>query len=167
MARNFTGSLSHVASIVLGFAFLACSGGEAGLPGGGAASDDLSTASVAEKEAIGALLADQVAAWNDADLDAFMQGYLNSGELRFVSGAEVRYGWEAALERYRQTYPDRAAMGTLSFEDLDVRLLGSDWAMVFGAFRLVRAQDEPRGRFTLILHREDEGWRIVHDHTSS
>lgn len=167
MARNVTGSPSHVASIVLGLAVLACSGGETGSPGGGLAPDDLSSARAAEKEAIAALLADQVAAWNDGDLESFMQGYLNSEELRFVSGAEVRYGWEAALERYRQNYPDRAAMGTLSFEDLDVRLLGADWALVFGAFRLVRAHDEPRGRFTLILHKEDEGWRIVHDHTSS
>ncbi|MBA3248624.1 MAG: nuclear transport factor 2 family protein, partial [Pyrinomonadaceae bacterium] len=32
---------------------------------------------------------------------------------------------------------------------------------------LTRANDNPRGRFTLLLRRTAQGWRIVHDHTSS
>jgi ketosteroid isomerase-like protein len=71
------------------------------------------------------------------------------------------------LERYRNAYPDRAAMGTLAFDRLDVQLLAPRSALVFGAWQLNRVNDAPRGLFTLLLKQRPEGWRIVHDHTSS
>ncbi len=58
-------------------------------------------------------------------------------------------------------------MGTLTFSDLDVTVLSPDAAMVLGRWHLQRAKDEPHGRFTLIFRRMKQGWRIVHDHTSS
>lgn len=109
----------------------------------------------------------QVEAWNEGDLEGFMAGYLRSEELRFTSGSEVRRGWRHTLERYRQTYPDRAAMGTLAFEELDVRVLSEHATMVFGRFRLTRESDEPTGLFTLLVERHGERWLIVADHTSS
>ncbi len=109
----------------------------------------------------------QTAAWNDGDIEGFMAGYLPSEELRFTSGNEVRRGWNRTLERYRQTYPDRAAMGALAFEELDVRVLSEHAALVFGRFRLTRASDEPTGLFTLLFERHGDRWLIVADHTSS
>ncbi|MDE2976856.1 MAG: DUF4440 domain-containing protein [Acidobacteriota bacterium] len=109
----------------------------------------------------------QVEAWNDGDIEGFMAGYLRSEELRFTSGNEVRRGWRQTLERYRQTYPDRAAMGTLAFDQLDVRVLSEHAAQVFGRFRLTRESDEPTGLFTLLVERHGERWLIVTDHTSS
>jgi len=109
----------------------------------------------------------QVEAWNEGDIEGFMAGYLRSEELRFTSGAEVRRGWRNTLERYRETYPDRAAMGTLAFEELDVRVLSEHAAQVFGRFRLTRESDEPTGLFTLLVERHGERWLIVTDHTSS
>ncbi len=108
----------------------------------------------------------QVEAWNEGDIDGFMAGYLNSDELRFTSGNEVHRGWRQTLQRYRQRYPDRAAMGTLAFENLDVRVLSEHAAMVFGRFRLTREADEPTGLFTLLLEQHGEQWLIVADHTS-
>lgn len=156
------------AGILVAMALLGCNVSEPGISDeteGASAARDAATSR--EEAAIRELLAEQVAAWNGGDLEGFMEGYLRSEELRFVSGSEVRRGWETALRRYRETYPDRAAMGTLSFEGLDVRRLGPEWAMVFGSFRLEREADTPRGRFTLVLRKLEEGWRIVHDHTSS
>jgi len=71
------------------------------------------------------------------------------------------------LDGYLARYPDRAAMGELHFDDLEVKLTGPEYAVAFGRWRLVRAADEPHGLFTLILRRFPAGWRIVHDHTSS
>jgi ketosteroid isomerase-like protein len=107
------------------------------------------------------------AAWNAGDLEGYMAGYRRSDDLRFAGGATVTRGWEATLARYREHYPDRAAMGTLAFSDLDVVMLGRDAAYVFGRWELTRADDRPHGLFTLIFRRLPEGWRIVHDHTSS
>lgn len=109
----------------------------------------------------------QVESWNEGDLEGFMAGYLPSEDLRFTSGNEVRRGWGNTLERYRQTYPDRAAMGALAFEELDVRVLSEHAAQVFGRFRLTRESDEPTGLFTLLVEKHGERWLIVSDHTSS
>ncbi|SRR5258708_6944507 len=117
--------------------------------------------------AIKAVLTNQQEAWNRGDVDAFMQGYWPSDTLRFASGAEVTYGWKTTLERYKKRYPDKAAMGTLAFSDLDVTVLAPDAAVVFGRWELTRAKDKPHGLFTLIFRKTSEGWRIIHDHTSS
>ena len=57
-------------------------------------------------------------------------------------------------------------MGTLSFSDLQVEVLGPDAALVRGRFQLVMPDGkQPHGLFTLIFRKFHEGWRIVHDHT--
>ena len=117
------------------------------------------------------VLEEQVAAWNRGDVEGFMEGYWRSDSLRFASGGDVRRGWQTTLEAYRRNYPDRAAMGTLAFEDLDVRMLSPSWAVVFGGWRLRREGGLPElsGLFTLLFERPsaDAAWRIVHDHTSA
>jgi len=113
------------------------------------------------------LLAGQSAAWNRGDLDGFMQGYWKSDRLRFASGGKITSGWQTTLERYKKSYPDKAAMGTLTFSELDITLLAPDAAIAFGRWELAREKDQPWGLFTLTLRRTADGWRIVHDHTSS
>lgn len=120
-----------------------------------------------DAEAVHAVLAAQVAAWNEGSLRGFMDGYARTDTLRFASGGSVRRGWQAALSGYERGYPDRSAMGTLRFDSLDVLGIAPDWAVVFGRWRLEREADAPNGLFTLVLNRRPEGWRIVHDHTSS
>jgi beta-aspartyl-peptidase (threonine type) len=120
------------------------------------------------EDAIRKVLADQVSAWNRGDLETFMDGYWRSPELTFFSGGTVTKGWQGTLERYRKRYQSEGQeMGKLSFRDLDVQVLGSDAAVVRGRFELTRRKDKPTGLFTLVFRRLPEGWRIVHDHTSS
>lgn len=113
-----------------------------------------------------AVLAAQVAAWNAGDIERFMQTYWQSDDLCFASGGTVNRGWEATLERYRTTYPDRAAMGQLTFDLLDVQVLAEDAAVVFGSWRLRRAGEDLSGLYTLVIRKLDGRWLIVHDHTS-
>lgn len=121
----------------------------------------------AARTAIRTLLQAQVTAWNRGDLNAFMGGYARTDSLRFASGGTVRHGWDTARARYRAAYPNRAAMGTLAFEQLAIRVLSPRYAQVFGQWRLQRADDAAHGVVTLIVERRPEGWRIIHDHTSS
>ena len=120
-------------------------------------------------EALQKILADQVAAWNAGDIDAFMTGYWNSDSLRFVSGNTERKGWQSTIERYRTTYPDRAAMGHLTFEELAFRRLSPNWATGFGRFRLKREESlgDLTGLFTLLFEKRNGRWMIVQDHTST
>src|SRR5438105_8789484 len=116
---------------------------------------------------IESVLRAQQEAWNRGDIEAFMNGYSRSDETVFVSGDKVTRGWQKVLDRYKQKYSDRAKMGTLTFSNLEITGLSNDSAVVLGSWKLKRSSDEPHGRFTLIFHRLADGWKIVHDHTSS
>ena len=109
---------------------------------------------------------DQTAAWNRGDVDSFMLGYWNSDKLRFVSGDTVTLGWQSTLDRYKRNYNSREKMGTLAFTDLTIDVLSKDAAIVLGSWALARANDNPKGKFTLVFRKFRDGWRIVHDHTS-
>jgi ketosteroid isomerase-like protein len=116
---------------------------------------------------IRSVLQAQQDSWNRGDVDGFMNGYARSTSTVFISEDTIRRGWQTVRERYKQKYSNRAKMGTLAFSDLEITLLSSDSAVASGRWRLKRANDQPHGRFTLILRRLPEGWRIVHDHTSA
>jgi hypothetical protein len=114
-----------------------------------------------------AILDQQVRDWNEGKIDKFMRGYAQAASTRFASGAEVSQGWQTVMERYRKKYPDKAAMGRLSFSQIDVSVLSGDAALAFGHWRLQRGTDQPSGLFTLLFRKTNDGWRIVHDHTSA
>lgn len=118
---------------------------------------------------IRAVLAAQTAAWNEGKLEAFMAGYWRSPDLSFFSGGRKLSGWEATLERYRETYQSAGKeMGKLDFSELDLQLLAENAALARGRWRLKLSDGkELGGLFTLIFRRFDQGWKIVHDHTSS
>jgi uncharacterized protein (TIGR02246 family) len=124
--------------------------------------------------AIRAILAAQVAAWNHADIPAFMQSYENSPDTTFI-GAAVRKGYGPILERYSQAYSNAAQMGTLTFSGLEVRLLPNscgtvEFAVVTGSFHLERTAKgeavKDDGVFSLVWRKGPQGWKILLDHTS-
>jgi beta-aspartyl-peptidase (threonine type) len=121
--------------------------------------------STAERE-VKAVLELQQAAWNRGDIDGFMAHYWKSDELTFQSGNSRTHGWSDVLARYKKNYP-AGAMGVLEFSDLAVQVLSRDSAFVLGRFKLDRGGLLSEGVFTLVFRRTGEGWRIVHDHTSS
>jgi uncharacterized protein (TIGR02246 family) len=123
------------------------------------------SAASAEK-AIRAVLDAQAEAWNRGDVDTFMQSYWKSDKTEFVGSSGIFRGWQAVLERYQKTYPDRRSMGTVQFSDLEITLLSSSAALVVGKYHLEREADHPSGVFTLVFRKFPEGWRIINDHTS-
>jgi beta-aspartyl-peptidase (threonine type) len=121
------------------------------------------------KSAIEHVLNAQVEAWNNHDLEKFMQGYWRSPELTFFSGGQVSHGWDEALDRYRKRYQSAGhEMGKLEFANLNILPLARDAALVRGEWHLTMSDGKnPHGLFTLIFHRYPEGWKIIHDHTSA
>jgi hypothetical protein len=110
----------------------------------------------------------QVAAWNRGDIPGFMEGYDKSESTTFV-GTDITKGHAQVLARYLKKYPTREKMGTLRFSDIEMRMLGADYASVIGRFHLDRAADaggEASGIFTLLFHRTGQGWKVILDHTS-
>jgi len=116
---------------------------------------------------IESVLNESVKAWNEGDIKKYMACYLKSDSLRFAGNGEINFGWQTVLERYKKGYPDKATMGYLTFSEIDISVLSTNYALVFGRWHLKREKDEPHGLFTLLIKNTDEGWRIVHDHSSS
>ena len=119
--------------------------------------------------AIRHVLAHQQAAWNRGDITTFMRGYDNSPHTTFI-GKSIAYGYQPILARYKKAYATRAAMGTLTFSDVTVRMLGHDYGVVTGRYHLARsasAGGDASGIYSLIFARRPAGWRIILDHTSS
>lgn len=105
--------------------------------------------------------------WNRGDIDAFMEGYWNSEELQFIGGSGVTYGWQQTLDNYKKRYPDKAAMGKLKFDIVNVEKLSKKVIMLVGKWHLTREKDTPNGHFMLIWKKIGKSWVIIADHTSS
>ena len=120
----------------------------------------------ADAEAIRSLMKDQEEAWNEGDIDRFMDGYWKSEKLVFVGGSGATYGWEETRKGYHQRYPDLETMGELTFTILQMDALGDEHARVLGKFHLKRAIGDASGTFTLLFYHFPDGWKIISDHTS-
>lgn len=120
----------------------------------------------------------QSAAWNRADIPAFMQTYEDSPDTTFI-GAHLAKGYGPILERYKANYTTKEQMGVLTFDHIDIRLLpsscgpsqsSSEYAVVTGTFHLERsAKGEAKkddGIFSLVWRKGPQGWKILLDHTS-
>ena len=115
---------------------------------------------------IRAVMNAQVAAWNRGDIDGFMEGYVRSDKLEFVSGGKITRGWQTVRDRYHKKYRSRDEMGLLTFSDIKVSSLNANTAVVQGRWSLRRKADQPHGSFVLVFRHQPQGWRIVHDETS-
>ncbi|WCT11491.1 YybH family protein [Mucilaginibacter jinjuensis] len=119
-----------------------------------------------DKQAIIKVMAKQQQDWNRGDIDAFMQSYWKSDSLMFLGKKGPNYGWQITLDHYKKAYPDKAAMGQLSFKIIKVDVLDKTNAFVLGAWNLKREKDAPGGYFTLWFKKFNGVWKIVADHTS-
>ena len=110
---------------------------------------------------------DQQEAWNQSDIDRFMEGYWKSDKLVFVGAEGPKYGWQQVLENYHERYPNPTAMGKLKFSIIELVRLDRETARQIGKFHLTRSIGNIEGYFTLIWKRFDGKWLIVSDHTSA
>jgi len=106
-------------------------------------------------------------AWSAGDIDAFMESYWKSPELRFASGGKINRGWEATRDGYYTRYPNPAIMGKLVTEDYEVDVLGANAAIVHGSWKLERNGEPASGLYTLVFKKIDGEWVITSDTTTS
>ncbi|MCU1324586.1 MAG: hypothetical protein JWM43_4235 [Acidobacteriaceae bacterium] len=132
-----------------------------------AAPEPLHTASKEELQIVKVLLA-QEAAWNRGDIETFAQGYKDSPDTIFLT-RQLSRGHDGLVEQYHHDYPTKAAMGTLTFSQLEVHPLGENYAACIGKYELERSKKEgghAEGLFSLIFEKTDKGWKIIIDHTT-
>jgi uncharacterized protein (TIGR02246 family) len=112
------------------------------------------------------LLQRQTDAWNRGDLEGFMQTYWKSDSLMFIGKSGVTRGWQQTLDNYKRNYPDKAAMGTLSFDIIQVKPLSENYYYVTGKWMLQRTAGGLSGHYTLLVQNINGSWKIISDHSS-
>jgi len=113
------------------------------------------------------LLAKQLEAWNEGNLEKFMETYWKSEKLSFVGSRGPTFGWQKTLDNYKKGYPDKAAMGQLKFTILNISKIDRKTVYVIGKFDLTREIGNLSGHYTLVIQKFGNEWLIVSDHSSS
>jgi len=105
----------------------------------------------------------QEIAWNNHDLEGFMQGYWKSDSLKFYGSRGFTYGWDQTLANYKKGYPTKAESGTLNFVINDISKIEGDNYWVMGEYHLKRQAGNADGVFMIIFKKIDGEWKIVAD----
>lgn len=120
----------------------------------------------AGREKIIQTIESQQNAWNEGDIDGFMNGYWKNDSLMFISGDHVSYGWQMVTDNYKAKYSSKELMGELAFDIVKLEQLSSDTYLMIGSWKLDRPSGEIGGKFTLLWRLIDGEWKVVIDHTS-
>ena len=107
----------------------------------------------------------QELAWNNADIIGFMTHYWKSDILKFIGNKGITYGWQKTSDNYVKGYPNKDAMGVLTFTIKEITQLSKTSIYVIGQWEL-KKEKPAGGYFTLLWKKINGQWVIVSDHTS-
>jgi len=123
---------------------------------------------VALRKQIGAQLERAAADWNRGDLQGFLSDYARESTTTFVDGRRARHGFDFIRNNYSGRFAPGARRDSLHFEEVEARRLSPTLALVTARYILQRrGATTASGPFTLVMELRPEGWRILHDHSSS
>jgi ketosteroid isomerase-like protein len=105
-----------------------------------------------------------------ADVDAVMALYWSSPQLAiFNNNGTVTRGWEQVRSNRASSYPD-AKNVKIDVRDVKVQMLGTGGAIVTCLWRQSQefrgATESSSGRLTVVYRLINNGWKIVHTHSS-
>ena len=106
--------------------------------------------------------------WNRGDLEGFLSDYAAESTTTFVDGRRARHGFDFIRNNYARRFEPGARRDSLHFEEVEARRLSPTLALITARYILQRdGTVSSSGPFTLVMERRSEGWRILHDHSSS
>ena len=106
--------------------------------------------------------------WNAGNLQGFMSDYANDSATTYLNGPTFQHGFAWIQNHYAPAFAPGARRDSLRFEDFAARPLGTMYALVTARYVLFRSGVTTlSGPFTLVMQEQPDGWKIVHDHTSS
>ena len=141
------------------------------------------------------VLDNQLIGWNNGNIDQFMDGYVKDSSVRFITVKKVKTSWQEITDSYKKGYPNKEAMGKLTFHRDEIRWVNqsASIAQVIGRWEVIQKHREklasgsisldnttPRnsdnnnhqatydtlsGRFSLIFVGTEKGPKIQIDHT--
>lgn len=116
-----------------------------------------------DEKAIRTVLSEQQTAWNNFDIEGFMQGYWKSDSLKFYGSGGITKGWQQTLNNYKNNYPTKAHTGELKFTLKSISPIDKKSYYIMGAYHLKRKVGDAQGEFLIILRKIDGEWKIIAD----
>jgi uncharacterized protein (TIGR02246 family) len=119
----------------------------------------------AVRDAVRALLAHGAATWNRGDLASFVSDY--APDASFVTPRRVLHGVAEIQAHYAPRFAPGGVRDSLSFQDVEVDVLGPDAVNAIAYYVLQRGDSvTARGPTSLVMRYRGGRWFIVHDHSS-
>ena len=111
-----------------------------------------------------------VTAINSGDARAVAALYVNDPASSTVDDGQIHRGWQRIAQMLRDVFEQPGTI-RMTADSVFVRRLGNDAAIAVLRYRWVvfeRSNSQPAtGAMTLVYTRTRQGWRVVHDHTST
>ena len=106
--------------------------------------------------------------WNRGDLAAFLSDYAQESTTTFIDGRRARRGIDFIRGVYEPRFSGKVRRDSLHFEEIEARPLSPTLGLVTARFVLQRGSEvTASGPFTLVMELRPDGWKILHDHSSS
>ena len=114
------------------------------------------------------LMKQQEDAWNNGNIENFMNVYWKNDSLVFIGKSGINYGWDETISNYKNSYKTKEQMGTLEFKNLICNTINDSTHIVTGKWSLKRNDSigNINGFYSLIWVKKQTGWKITYDHTS-
>ena len=114
------------------------------------------------------LMKQQEDAWNNGNIDNFMNTYWKNDSLVFIGKSGINYGWDKTFSNYKNSYKTKEQMGTLEFKNLICNTINDSTHIVTGKWSLKRNDSigNINGFYSLVWVKKQTGWKITYDHTS-
>ncbi|WP_191858736.1 YybH family protein [Hanstruepera ponticola] len=117
----------------------------------------------ADEIAIRKVMQEQQDAWNNYDIEGFMQGYWKSDSLQFYSRGYITKGWQQTLDNYKKNYTSKAQTGQLTFKLNSIAPIENGSYYIMGQYLLKRTVGDANGEFIIIFKKIDGEWKIIAD----
>jgi ketosteroid isomerase-like protein len=115
-----------------------------------------------------AQFSNEAAAWNRGDLDTFMSDYAPGDLPTYVARGHLVRGFDVIRSHYAPSFAPGARRDSLRIEEMQVRPITDRFVLLTARYILFRGDSTTAsGPFTLLMERRPDGWKILHDHSSS
>ena len=118
---------------------------------------------IEDEEAIRKVMSIQQEAWNNYDINGFMQGYWKSDSLQFYSRGYITKGWQQTLDNYKKNYTSNEQTGQLTFKINSISPIENNSYYVMGQYHLKRNVGDAKGEFIIIFRKINGNWKIIAD----
>ena len=111
---------------------------------------------------------ESASAWNRGDFAGFLSLYAPDSGTTYVDGRRAQRGIAWIREHYAPAFAPGATRDSLVVQELVARPLSTTLALVTARYVLYRGSEiTASGPFTVVMEERTDGWKILHDHSSS